>query len=569
MSIASKISGNSISFANFKSFGIEISNIEKLKPINIIIGRNNTGKSALIDVIEIFTTQGKSFNQANHARDSGNPKFSLISELNEDVLKMVFKPNTSGGDIGGNHWEFGKKFIGHIAKIDYNQNWQASVEDANLFKGISERGRKKAISTLAHHMPNPFSGGQILRVHAERDVVPEKSSNLVGLSPNGSGLTNLIRKFLTSESLPRSQVEDVLLNDLNSIYIQECIFDHILCKENDEGLWEIFLAERGKGDIRLSQSGSSLKSTFIVLAFFNLIPMVQNNFDWSSIIFAFEEPENNLHPSLLRRLLEYLAAKRKQHDFMLFITTHSPIGIDWSSRRSDSQVIHIKSDGENAVATTAVGASKSYDILDDLDIRASDLLQSNCVVWLEGPTDRIYLRRWLELVSDGELIEGIHYTAMFYGGKLLSHLSMLSDGDDNLISLISINRNSAILIDSDRNPKPGTKRKPRLNLNSTKRRILEEVENVGGFSWVTEGREIENYLSPKLLTSLSGKEFTDPVQYEQIINLKAFDDFKKDKVKLAQKAVDEMTKQDIVNVLDLESKLIDLAEKIRDWNSIS
>jgi predicted ATP-dependent endonuclease of OLD family len=364
-------------------------------------------------------------------------------------------------------------------------------------------------------------------------------------------------------------VEEVLLNDLNSIYVQECIFDQILCKESDGGFWEIFLAERGKGDIRLSQSGSSLKSIFIILAFFNLIPMVQKNFNWNSIIFAFEEPENNLHPSLLRRLLEYLAAKRKQHDFLLFITTHSPIGIDWSSRRSDSQVIHIKSDGEKALATTAVGASKSYDILDDLDIRASDLLQSNCIVWLEGPTDRMYLRRWLELVSDGELIEGIHYTAMFYGGKLLSHLSMLSDGDDSLISLISINRNSAILIDSDRNPKPEAKRKPRLNLNSTKKRILDEVNNVGGFSWVTEGREIENYLSPRLLTSLSGVEFNDPVQYEQIINLKAFDAFKKDKVKMAQKAVDEMTKGDILNVLDLENKLNELSKRIRDWNSIS
>ena len=56
-------------------------------------------------------------------------------------------------------------------------------------------------------------------------------------------------------------------------------------------------------------------------------------------------------------------------------------------------------------------------------VRTSDIrlviLQANCVVWVEGPSDRIYLKHWIEAVTS-ELIEGLHYSIMFYGGRLLS-----------------------------------------------------------------------------------------------------------------------------------------------------
>jgi hypothetical protein len=44
------------------------------------------------------------------------------------------------------------------------------------------------------------------------------------------------------------------------------------------------------------------------------------------------------------------------------------------------------------------------------------------VIWVEGPSDRIYIRHWLKL-ADAHLTEEVHFSIMFYGGKLLSHLS--------------------------------------------------------------------------------------------------------------------------------------------------
>ena len=93
---------------------------------------------------------------------------------------------------------------------------------------------------------------------------------------------------------------------------------------------------------------------------------------------------------------------------------------------------------------------------------------------------------------DAKLIEGIHYSIMFYGGRLLSHLSALDPEVTEFISLRRLNRHISILIDSDRAKQGG-------RINDTKRRVKTEFDNGPGFAWITKGREIENYVPPIIL----------------------------------------------------------------------
>src|SRR5262249_52750116 len=134
-------------------------------------------------------------------------------------------------------------------------------------------------------------------------------------------------------------------------------------------------------------------------------------------------------------------------------------------------------------------------ILDDLDIRASDILQSNGIIWVEGPSDRIFFNKWIELWSDNKFREGAHYQCLIYGGKLLKHLR----GDDpeaeaEAVSVLRLNRNATIVIDSDRASETD-------GLNATKQRILAEFAKSNLLAWVTAGREVENYIPTALLTS--------------------------------------------------------------------
>lgn len=76
---------------------------------------------------------------------------------------------------------------------------------------------------------------------------------------------------------------------------------------------------------------------------------------------------------------------------------------------------------------------------------------------------------------------------MFYGGRLLSHLSASDDEIEDFISLRSLNRHVALVMDSDRE-------KNEDSINSTKERLIEEFSKHGGVAWLTAGREIENYV---------------------------------------------------------------------------
>lgn len=60
-------------------------------------------------------------------------------------------------------------------------------------------------------------------------------------------------------------------------------------------------------------------------------------------------------------------------------------------------------------------------LLNDLDVRASDILQSNGIIWVEGPSDRVYIKHWLEILGSGDIEEGRDYQFLYYGGRLLSH----------------------------------------------------------------------------------------------------------------------------------------------------
>src|SRR5690606_38667289 len=82
----------------------------------------------------------------------------------------------------------------------------------------------------------------------------------------------------------------------------------------------------------------------------------------------------------------------------------------------------------------------SSEVLRLLGVRNSSVFLTNCTIWVEGITDRIYLRRYLELyisrLNRKIFKEDIHYSFVEYGGSNITHWSFLSESDESIPNII-------------------------------------------------------------------------------------------------------------------------------------
>ena len=239
-------------------------------------------------------------------------------------------------------------------------------------------------------------------------------------------------------------------------------------------------------------------------------------------------------------------------------------------------------DGESAHTETVSTHSSLIKIISELGARPSDLLQANGLIWVEGPSDRIYLNRWIELYTEdrpqGPLREGRDYQCVFYGGALLARVQFTSLEDEDevaeLANLFQINHNLIVLCDGDREAEDSDL-KPRVE------RIREEVEKIdGAHIWITEAKEIENYLPGSVLEKVPDAVFKkasalsslpDPGQYESWSSYmeKNMEGTSIDKVALAISSDPHTKKEVMEGRFDWKVQMEQIVKRIKSWNGDS
>jgi hypothetical protein len=228
-----------------------------------------------------------------------------------------------------------------------------------------------------------------------------------------------------------------------------------------------------------------------------------------------EEPEANLHPDSVIKLVKIFEQELTNHKF--FITTHSPSLIDclndkWSVFRT------IKNSTGSSELIPNDNVIKHYETLDALGVKASQILQANTVIWVEGPSDRVYIKKWIEVFSNNELQEGKDFSFLFFGGTNLASFSALEDEDETFINMLSTSRKAFLITDSDCSSQTDKdSRKYKTTLEAMMKRIgVAQSANKGVDTtledyfkvWITDGREIENYLCKDLFFNvLKGQGF--------------------------------------------------------------
>jgi predicted ATPase len=420
---------------NYKSF--RDSGVLEFKPgINIIVGANNSGKTALLEAL--------SLNFQNHIHKSlttfpspsdvintySGYQLSLIVKK-ESILPFIKKFSESGNNIlitlpdeykeNGYSSQSLKEFFNNENFQDieiqiryrssdpipfdsipyfFSSSYNTPVEDLFNKKELNELGKayngffdinKQNIQsgsfgeTIQYQIFQKYRN-IIYKFNAERlnlaispvgmsSDLKSDASNLAEVLSNLQGNHNRFTRFnkYVSTVIPGIRRVSVSSSNNNSVEIK---------------IWTLDPAtEREDLAYPLSHCGTGVSQ---VLAILYVVITSQE-----PRIIIIDEPQSFLHPGATKKLIEILK-EFPQHQY--FIATHSPATITAANPSTIVKLRHEDSETK-ALVMKPENIKEQRDLLSELGVSLSDVFGADSILWVEGPTEELCFPMILEKIA--------------------------------------------------------------------------------------------------------------------------------------------------------------------------
>jgi predicted ATP-dependent endonuclease of OLD family len=497
--------------------------IENLSKINIFIGPNNSGKSRFLR--GLFSDP--------------NPEFKIesieLKKLNSAIMELKNKLENYFKDIGVN--PVGQVKIGFLKEIAFLSNVSHLKNDLydkiyNLsqidFNGIGMNGTvnrrevKKGVDSFVKtclDKMNSIKSFNINDIKRENIYIPtlrglrgidyEFSNKLRG-QDNYSirtkadyfpDIENIETKIFTGLSLYAdvkkhllgSYVLRVKINQFED-FISSTFFDNKgfqIIPHIDDNVVHVKIGD--DDDFPIYNLGDGIQSIIILTypLFFN---------QGKNLSVFYEEPDMFLHPGLQRVFLETISLPIFK-SFQFYLTTHSNHFLDMTLDFDSVSIYTFQKTNSKEFFIENV-ENDDNKILQILGVRNSSVLLSNCTIWVEGITDRIYIRKFLKLYQetlDKVFLEDKHYSFVEYGGGNITHWSFLDDSDTDHpnIDVEKLCAKLFLITDQD-----GAGLKKDGNESKKKLRQKRLEEKLGENYYCLQSREIENLLPENIIINV-------------------------------------------------------------------
>lgn len=330
--------------------------MDDISDINIIIGKNNSGKSTILQTLDLIFSEGRqiripeSLYLIHNKQEKVRPKIDLKVEFSEEELQLLFKfPGSITTPPGKERFEMTFDDFPELLK---SQNFVIQLDILTIFENqMQESDLKKikiidelAVLNQLHIARQAFIEKQLggisglLKQYLDKKILlklfrrykskyipmvrsiareegnPERPPGRY--FSGGKEVTLLIHEYLTREGRNRNLIKRNIRDAINEILPDLEVQDLFTQREEKDNEIEVYLELANGFTLPLSCFGSGLADLILFLINFTI------DIEKYSLIFI-EEPENQFHPTLQRRFYELLKTISEDKDIQFFLSTHS------------------------------------------------------------------------------------------------------------------------------------------------------------------------------------------------------------------------------------------------------